>query len=254
MTKKSDTNQIKDWEKEIDSEYQKYIETFSSLDDKISNIDEKIEEINSIIMLANNRIYYTEDRLSKIATFSVALMGIGMAFFAGIIHLNGWAFFIGLITAVSFVLTGGITSLINSSYMNPKYPFRAMKGDWKWFYSGIIDTAYHPKPVFQDNQSEFFKKRLLHMQGLNDYAQKLLTENKSERLKVDLQQLYLLHLNEKYKTRYLSNLRSILIRGIVITSIFLFILVGLITCEKMTKVNVKNNGNNVAHEVTPIKK
>jgi len=254
MAKKPSTNRTKNKENEIDAEYQKYIDLFMKVDDNDPNLDAKIEEVNSIIHLVNSRIYYTEDRLSKIAAFSVALMGIGMAFFAGIIHLNGLTFIVGLIAALSFVLTGGIVSLINSSYMNPKYPFRAMKDDWKWFYAGIINKDYRPKPVFQDSRTEFLKKRLHHMQGLNDYANKILAENKSERLKVDLQQLYLLHVNEKYKNRYLSNLRNILIRGIFITSLFIFILVGFVTYDKLTESNKPTNTNNHVNEVVPIKK
>lgn len=254
MPKSFCTNQIQSLQSEIDTEYQKYENLFAQLDDKDPEIEKKIDEVNSIIQLVNNRISYTEDRLAKIITFSVALMGIGMAFFAAIIMLSGVTFYIGLITAFSFFFTGGLTALVHSIYVNPKYPFRAMKNDWKWFYAGIITKDYHPKPLFQDSNSEFLSKRLLHMQGLNQYAEKVLDEGKSERLKVDLQQLYLLHVNEKYKNRYLSNLRNILFRGLLVTIIFLFMLVGLITKDRITKSQDKPDATHVIREVKPIEK
>jgi hypothetical protein len=246
--------QVKSAENEINAEYQKYEDIFANLNHDDPEIEEKIKEVNSIIQLVNNRIFYTEDRLSKIVAFSLALMAIGMAFFAAIINLTGLTFIVGLITALFFILTGGIAALVNTFYVNPRYPFRAMKNDWKWFYSGIIDKKYRPKLIFQDSPSELFSKKLLHMRGLNDYAEKILVEDKVERLKVDLQQLYLLHVNEKYKNRYLSNLRNILILGLIITSVFLFILVGLIANDKVTQSEDKADTNNVVHEVRPIEK
>ena len=257
MPKSSRKDQVKMLENEIETEYLQYENLFAQLDDTDSKIEKKIEEVNSLIEQVNQRIFYTEGRLSKLVTFSVALMGIGMAFFAAIIKLAGLTFIIGIITSFSFFFTGGFTALVHCwFYVNPRYPFRTLKNDWKWFYAGIIDKEYHPKPLFQDSSYKFLFKRRLHIQGLNKYAKKILDEKSVDRLKVDLQQLYLLHVNEKYKNYYLSNLRNILIYGLLVTSSCFIILVGSIAYDKIITSSTKDKVTppNITHQIKPIEK
>jgi hypothetical protein len=62
-------------------------------------------------------------------------------------------------------------------------------------------------------------KRVLHVEGLHEYAKKILNEGMKERLKVDIQQLYLLHVNEKYKNCFLSSLRRVLTYGLILIAL-----------------------------------
>ena len=130
------------------------------------------------------------------------------------------------------VLTGGITSIIHTFQVNPKYPFRALGNDWKWFYPNIVDEKYKPSTIVMEGEYKYLEKRLLHLEGLQKYAQKIMNENKIERLKVDMQQLYLLHVNEKYKNCFLTSLRRALTWGLLLTAIALIILFVTIAVEQ----------------------
>ena len=162
--------------------------------------------------------------VTRTVTFSVTLIGIGMAFFAVTTKLDGLSFYLGLLTAGLFILTGGTTSIIHTFQVNPKYPFRALGNDWKWFYPEIVDKEYKPSTIVMETENKYLRKRLLHAEGLQKYAQKIVTEDKFERLKVDIQQLYLLHVNEKYKNCFLTSLRRVLTWGLLLTTISVIIL------------------------------
>jgi len=117
--------------------------------------------------------------------------------------------------------------------VNPKYPFRALLNDWKWFYPKIVDEKYRPTPYVIETENKYWEKRLLHVDGLTKYAEKILNENQNERLKIDIQQLYLLHVNEKYKNAFLSILRRILFLGLLLISISILFLFTVIVLDKI---------------------
>jgi hypothetical protein len=156
-----------------------------------------------------------------------------MAFFAVTINLHGVSFCLGLVTTALFIITGGVTSIVHSLQVNPKYPFRVLGNDWKWFYPNIVDERYKPTRIVKETEKEYLQKRLLHVEGLKEYARKIVNQDKVERLKVDIQQLYLLHVNEKYKNHFLTSLRRILTWGLLITSIVLISLLIAIAAEQI---------------------
>jgi hypothetical protein len=156
-----------------------------------------------------------------------------MAFFAVTIKLVGLSFYLGLITTGLFILTGSITAIIHAFQINPKYPFRKFESDWKWFYPNIVHEEYKPSTFVVEREKEYWRKRSLHVDGLYEYAKSVINEDKTERLKVDIQQLYLLHVNEKYKNCFLTSLRKVLTIGLILTSIALFVLFVRITSEQI---------------------
>lgn len=222
--KKGKTEKIKDLKTKIDANLVDYDSFFSASNINLLDLDEKIEEVDCLIEHVNQRINYTESRITRTVTFSVTLIGIGMAFFAVTTKLSGLSFYLGLIAAGLFILTGGITSIIHTFQVNPNYPFRALGNDWKWFYPQIVDKEYRPNIIVIETGKKYLEKRLLHVEGLQKYAQKIVTENKYDRLKVDIQQLYLLHVNEKYKNCFLTSLRRVLTWGLLLTTISVIIL------------------------------
>lgn len=217
----------------VNDKYKDYETLFIENKDSILDIKNKIEEVQLLIEHVNQRIQYTETRITRTVSFSLTLILIGMAFFAVSIKLEGASFYLGLCTTFLFILTGGLTSLIHALQINPQYPFRALSNDWKWFYPNIVDEKYKPNFLVKEKENDYWKKRLLHIYGLKSYAEKLLHENQHERLKIDIQQLYLLHVNEKYKNVFLSNLRRILLLGLLLISISLMFLFTIIVFDKI---------------------
>jgi hypothetical protein len=106
-------------------------------------------------------------------------------------------------------------------------------GSRQGFYPNIVDEKYKPTPYVKETENKYWEKRLLHIKGLKKYAEKFLHENNVERLKIDIQQLYLLHVNEKYKNAFLSTLRRILFWGILLISISVMSLFALIVLNKI---------------------
>jgi hypothetical protein len=199
----------------------------------LKNIDKKIKEVNFLIDHIDNRIHYTETRITRTVTFSVTLIAIGMGFFTAAIKLNGCSLYLGLIATGSLILTGLITALIHIFQVNPNYPFKSLPKDWKWFYPRIVDEKYKPKAFVLEKKKAYFEKRLLHVDGLSKYAKNIINETTHERLKVDIQQLYLLHVNEKYKNYFLTTLRKVLNVGLAIVLISLLVLLLNISVEKI---------------------
>jgi hypothetical protein len=226
-------NQKESIESKVSDKYKEYEELFIKISQIGLNIDDKLKEVQSLIEHVNQRIQYTETRITRTVTFAVTLIVVGMAFFAVSTKLDGAAFYLGICTTLLFILTGGVTALVHAMQVNPKYPFRALLNDWKWFYPKIVDEKYRPTPYVIETENKYWEKRLLHVDGLTKYAEKILNENQNERLKIDIQQLYLLHVNEKYKNAFLSILRRILFLGLLLISISILFLFTVIVLDKI---------------------
>lgn len=231
MKKRFCEDQRTEFEEEIQAKYKDYESLFEDILE--DSIDDKVEEVNFLIDHVDNRIHYTETRITRTVTLSVSLIAIGMAFFAVVIKLQSLSLYLGLFTAGSMILTGLITALIHVFQVNPKYPFRALKNDWKWFYPRIVDDKYKPKAFVKESDRAYFEKRMLHVDGLSKYAQKIIEETPTERLKIDIQQLFLLHVNEKYKNYFLTTLRKCLNSGLTIVLVALIIFLVNISVERI---------------------
>jgi hypothetical protein len=136
----------------IKGKLEDYARLFSALDETGTDMETKVKEVQSLIEHVNQRIYYTESRITRTVTFAITLIGIGMAFFAVTIKLEGCSLYLGLITSILFIGTGGITSLIHVFQINPKYPFRKLQNDWKWFYPNIVPEEYKPNTFVKEGR------------------------------------------------------------------------------------------------------
>src|SRR5436309_12209642 len=106
---------------------------------------------------------------------------------------------------------------------NYKYPFTQTTGTWKWFYRyalkdySAFDAAWHAfqtkarlargKRAFE-NQWDVFKAE--QVKGLADPRTSAAQ---------DLEQVYLLHVNERYKNLFLTQLRTTLNWGILAATV-----------------------------------
>jgi len=243
--KKSKGERLEELEKRIETTYEQYEKLFDGAGLETSDINAKLEEVSFLIDHIDNRIHYTETRITRTVTFSVTLMAIGLALFAAIIKsdLEGLCFILGLISAGFLILTGGVAALIHVLQVNPRYPFRALPNDWKWFYPRIVAEKYKPKAFVKESEKTYLEKRLLHVEGLKEYAERLIEENPIERLRIDVQQLYLLHINEKYKNYFLTTLRRVLTTGLAIALIVLFALLIFVLAAR------DENHHNTANQV-----
>ncbi|MGE0684243.1 MAG: hypothetical protein AB7P69_25465 [Candidatus Binatia bacterium] len=176
------------------------------------------------------RIEYAESRRGSISAIAAAMLAADIAlltFGQASIQLKPLWFAI-----VAFSITGiGLSILIWITYArqtNFDYPFKSVTDTWKWFYrNALLDVgkfgANHfggqsksaqaaARQAFIDQREAFRTKQI---PGLSD--PKSSTDQ-------DLEQVYVLHINERYKNLFLTHLRNILAYGLLIN-----VLIGLVT-------------------------
>ena len=244
------SNLEEEFDKSFEAKYQEYEASFEQSITSGFDIREKIEEIDSLIEHVNSRVTYTESRITRAVTISLSLVGFGMAFLVAAAKLSGLAFYLGISISLSFVLTGLIASYIHTRQVNPRYPFRKLKNDWKWFYPQVVDEKYGPSMLVKEKEEAYFKKRLLHIEDMKAYSIKLLNEDDKERVKVDLQQLFLLHVNEKYKNCFLSSITQVIKIGVAITAALFIALAITLAVKRTSSLDV--TGNQAEHNMPRI--
>lgn len=234
---------IESSEKLVLNQLREYENLFPMIDS--DKIDSKITEVNALIDHINGRIEYTESRITKMVTLSIALIGAGVALFGAILKtLDTVPFVFGIVPSGLLIGTGLLAVLIHSRQINPRYPFRGLRNDWKWFYPNIVSNWYRPNVMMSEDEVSLAEKKVMHVFGLTGYATKILNESPAERLRVDVQQLYLLHVNEKYKNTFLSHLRTILKNGLALVVIGLLLFLGLTTYYKIYREPVPSISSN----------
>jgi hypothetical protein len=176
------------------------------------------------------RIEYAESRRGAIATLAGGLLAAGIALFAILLDAPSGPVRVALgVLATSVLISAALTLVAWFRQTNPPYGFiRADKSrrPWKWFYRDALadheaftfdwwkrkDSPTNKGPIkaFEVQWGPFAKRELQLVDLKKDVLQ-------------NLQQVYLLHVNEKYKNRFLSQLRTVLLRG-VIASILAFVI------------------------------
>lgn len=177
------------------------------------------------------RIEYAESRRQTIAVLAGTLIAASIATLAltltNIHHFP--ARFSLIVMCVGLVGVGLVTWTVYMRQTNYKYPFTQVTQTWKWFYRYALQNyeafdagwhAFQSKERFErgkrafDEQWDAFKTQ--QIPGLADLRTSTLQ---------DMEQVYLLHVNERYKNLFLTQLRKILNRGV--TSIVVLGLVSL---------------------------
>lgn len=184
-------------------------------------VTELREEFQHLISTIADRIHYAEARRSGFSVIASALIAAAVAIFPFIatqvddqrLQVSGYVFCAGV-----FVL-GVVLLLIFSRQTNYSYPFTAATTTWKWFYRDAIpgQADFNVRWVDYVGQTSHRKQ-----QGKNAYTNKWAAFFEKEKelltspavsLLQDIQQIYVLHVNEKYKNDFLRHLRTCLTIG-----------------------------------------
>lgn len=174
--------------------------------------------MNSIV----ERIHYAEARRSQFLIIAGTLVAAGVAILQTLpdsdftkLNIFVCSFSIGII------VTGFSIFFLYSRQTNYKYPFNSITTTWKWFYRdalvGLSDIEIPFTCINHKIKTENTRERMLIVWEEFFTQYKSGITDKYESLHQDIQQIYILHLNEKYKNYFLSNLRRLLVVGISIT-------------------------------------
>ncbi|MFH2025805.1 MAG: hypothetical protein ABIK30_08270, partial [bacterium] len=193
---------------------------------KKSNLTHQI----NVIM---ERIHYAEGRRNNFVLIATALLAAGVTLISFTIEniTNLYNIFL-FILAICFTVHS-ITIWILYSRQTNFYPFTDFTRNKKWFYRNtledqqkfdvsILHCIFGRKKIKEkvgnefDGQYEFYKKN-----------SDLFINDENLDIEADQNQIYILHVNEKYKNLYLTHLRKLTSTGLCI-SLILSVLITLI--------------------------
>lgn len=194
------------------------------------------ETLQYLIGHIDDRIHYAESRRAPLVVAGGGLFAGSLALISLVLPNVSYPplRFSLIIFGVCGVLVSAATWFLYARQTNFKYPFTKATKTWKWFYRDALpnqEAFKVPIHTFQSRQSfehgkqaftsqwEQFKQN--QVPGLRDLATSVYQ---------DLQQLYVLHVNEFYKNRFLTHLRSVLSVGLLVSlalSVAVFVILWL---------------------------
>jgi len=171
------------------------------------------------------RIHYAESRRATVAVIAAAVMAFAVALLPPILDKVTYGpLYWSLIAFCSgLILTGLMVFVVFALQTNFHYPFTEVTQEaWKWFYRDAVPkhkeviaapwlaretrrTIDKRKAAFKEQWKGFLEQQVT---GLSDAA-----VNACQ----DLQQVYILHVNEGYKNQFLTKLRGVFNRGLAAT-------------------------------------
>jgi hypothetical protein len=186
------------------------------------------QNLQQLISLMTDRIEYAETRRSVLAAVAGALLAGAVALLTVLPNVKPVCLWWGLLAlSIGASLVALLVWCVYALQTNFKYPFTEVATTWKWYYHYALqdkskfNTFFLPlqtqhareesKTAFTQ-QWEYFRHE--QIQGLIDARTNTMQ---------DLRQVYLLHVNERYKNLFLTHLRNTLSLGLVITLVISFI-------------------------------
>ena len=176
--------------------------------------------LSEVISAAAERIHYAEGRRTNFTVVAGALLAGGVAILTFIPDKSlSHALANFALSASAGAIVLGLLLLIVYARQTNRYPWTSATKTWKWFYRDALPQQQAFDWTWRDVlRPEAEKKRLQA-----EFNRQLpLFENKIDQLgnpavsvAQDVQQLYVLHINDKFKNAHLSQLRTILSRGLI---------------------------------------
>lgn len=159
-------------------------------------------------------IHYAETRRNQLATIGGALAPIGLA----LIPLGLGTQVIPLRVAylclgVGLLVLGAATWILYMQQTNYQYPWVNVASNWKWFYHGALpdEAAFGPDRWMRHSGAGRQAEERAATDQWTLFAAQAggLAEERIDATQ-DLKQLYLLHINERYKNLFLTRMRQLL--------------------------------------------
>lgn len=174
--------------------------------------------IAPVISAAAERIHYAEARRANYSVMAGALIAAGIAIFTFAFGTNEmqWMRFGAVAGSLSMIVVGAVVLYVFGKQTN-RYPFTSATKTWKWFYRDALPDheAFDLKPG-QSWSDQKIRVQNAYADQLPKFKEQMveLSDDKTN-LDQDIQQVYVLHINEKYKNLYLSQLRSLFNIGLI---------------------------------------
>jgi hypothetical protein len=183
------------------------------------------QDIRNLLETLQDRNEYWEQRRGLFLQIALGMMAFSIAIGTAIaavfdrLMTHPFTFIImGAVIAISLtVLIAGIAIIrIWNRQNNPDYPFTKGYRHWRWQYRYAEEIIPEFKYRYESKE-EFEKDVETYIRNLHSYAEKTLNITPMEILEQDISQLFLLIENEKYKIKFISELRDEVTRWLSIT-------------------------------------
>jgi len=182
---------------------------------KSEDVQKLDESTLRIIDHVHNRISYTEGRIKATLEIGLALLafpGPAMILFRD--YLREWLVVLTPILAcLAFLGVAEICLYI--IHVRFRRPFLDVTKTWRWFYHYCIDpkTPVGPwLPWIGDKKKE--EAKLGYLEGLVRYAKNTVQSTPQQRLRQDIEQLFVLLSDERLKNEFLKQEQGILLYGL----------------------------------------
>jgi len=174
------------------------------------------QDIRDLLGTLQARNEYWEQRRGFFLQIALGMTAFGIALGTAIaavfdrLMMHSFTFIVmGTVIAISLtVLIAGIAIIrIWNRQNNPDYPFTKGYRHWRWQYRYAEEII----PEFRyryESKEEYEKDIETYIKNLHSYAEKTLNVTPMEVLEQDISQLFLLIENEKYKIKFVSELRD----------------------------------------------
>ena len=176
------------------------------------------------ISILTERIHYAENRRRDYILIASALIAAGVAFLTWDktrLEMIQHYIFIGI--SLYLILFGIGIFLIYSKQTNC-YPFTSATSNKKWFYRDALknEEAFNVQlfDCFSKKRQKIARKKIseefsTQYDYYNENINHILTQEHLD-IEADKNQIYILHINEKYKNLYLSHLKQFTTGGIIL--------------------------------------
>ena len=193
--------------------------TYTTCRDATSSPSHQPVPLSEVISAVADRIHYAEGRRTNFTVVAGALLAGGVAVLTFVLdkNLSNALYNFALSASIGSIALGFLLLIVYARQTN-RYPWTSATDTWKWFYRDALPD----QQKFDWTWRDVFKPNAEKMRLQNEFNLQLpLFVDKIAGLQVaevsvaqDVQQLYVLHINDKFKNSHLSQLRTILSYGL----------------------------------------
>lgn len=173
-------------------------------------------DIREMILNIDSRIHYWENRRVQFLQITLGILAASIVALVTIIpkvpmggiisNLQFYLYFPFVISCFVLFIGSIWLLIIWNRQNNPNYPFTKGYKTWRWHYRHAETTPMDTKTNY--SMEEYRKQINIFINNMKEYKIKTLECNPAELLDQDLSQLYLLITDEKFKVKYVSDLRD----------------------------------------------
>jgi hypothetical protein len=207
------TENYENGRKRIKKQICNFVESYKSDNQMLSS---RWQDIQNLVVHLDGRIHYWDNRRTQYLQLTTAILGASLAGIIAISNaalgassvLDRFILFSPILVSLIVLVFGSIMIIkLWNKQNNPSYPFTKGYRIWRWQYRGAENIPSNTN-ISSYTRESFEKEVNLFSENLFLYKSKYLSASLEDLIDQDLSQAYLLITNEKFKIKFVTNLRD----------------------------------------------